>query len=420
MIQGKRWMPLAGLVVLTVILILFFKEQSENPGLFLKEQGSNLLNFATQNLKPLFAGSPISKEDVFNFAFYEELPLDKDNDQYIQLGSNAGQEYFEFRKSPDLNTNNLQEFKSKLNLSNDQREQIDSILDTYSDQLRDKILVNENNTIAINTNLWNLRKAVLADIMTFAAKSNRDLAGVYYDYNEINSPSVNELIRNVKTARDSNYIFITPDTIFTRKFMIDKEKLREDMAEARKTMQKHEEELLKVRINFDKEMAKHEKQRIKNGYKFQMDSDYVRIEVPEVVIPDIVIPDVEHLMAGVEEFTKNMQKIKVKVTPPTVQRRSKNNKNVVPPKVPDTPEQDFELNLVIPDIDSLVLRSLSKGHLLDVEYWEEFGRKMDSLGEKYEQAGKEFNSEEFKREMQSLQKELQKEKNKKGTSVEVK
>jgi len=415
--QVKRWLPLAGLAVLTISLIFFFKQKDS--GDFLKEQSSNLLSFYTQNLKPLLAGSSITREDVFNFAFYQELPLDKDNNQYLQLGSLSGQEYFEFRKSPDAErTGNLTEFTNKLNLNEKEREQIDSILEGYSEQLKDKILVNENNTIAINTNLWNLRKAVLADVMSFAAKSNKEFAEVYHGFNLKSSPSVNELIKNVRSARDSNYIFITPDTIFTRAYQIDRAQLEKDLVEARRDIEKERDRALKVRINFEKDVAKLHKQRNKSGYKFHTDSNFVRVEVPD--IPEIIMPEINDILVSVQELTKNMQKIRVNIVPPVPPQgrgKSKTNYNY---NVPTPPGNEFQLDIDIPNIDSLVMHSLSGTKLMDAEYWEDFGRRMDSLGRKYEHAGEEFDKEKFREEMQRLQKDLQKQKNKTGTSVKEK
>lgn len=412
MIKGKKWLLLAGLGILTVSLIFVFREK--DTGDFVRQQGSSLLSFYTKNLKPLFTSSPISKEDVFNFALYEELPLDKENNQYLQLGSLEGQEYFEFRKSEEsTRTRNLENFTRELNLNERQKKQMDSILESYSDQLSDKILVNENNTIAINTNLWNLRNAVLADVMSFAARSNKDFASQHREFNSGSSPSVNELIKDIRTVRDTNYIFVTPDTIFTRAYSIDREKMREDLAHMRDNLEK-QREAMRVRIDFNKEIAKLQKQKAKTDYKFHIDSNSFRIQVPDVEIPEV--PEIE---VALEEVSKAMESFRFEISPPTPDNKHRTSIKMKIPDVPNTPNKGFELNIDIPQVDSLVLETLNGANLMDAEYWERFGEKMDSIGELYEN-GENFDRQKFLEEMRKVKKDLEKSKVKKKTSVEVK
>ena len=104
-IKAKQLIPIVGLILLTIALIVFFKNKSIYK--IVDEQKHSLVDFYTQNLKPLLVRSAITKEDVYNFAMNNELPLDKSNRQYLKLGDmSAGNKYFEFVKSPSSEIDN--------------------------------------------------------------------------------------------------------------------------------------------------------------------------------------------------------------------------------------------------------------------------------------------------------------------------
>src|SRR3990167_10128217 len=153
--------------------------------------------------------------------------------QYFLLGSNAdGSEYFEIKTASIAETNNdFEKFVAVLNLNKEQKMQIDSILKSYADDMQEQILVNENNTVAISPKLWNYNKAIFADVMAFAKDAN----GVQFakiapaGFRDINRPQLVEIAEVVKAASDSDYIFMTPDTIFIETFRFDKEKFDDEM-----------------------------------------------------------------------------------------------------------------------------------------------------------------------------------------------
>ncbi len=170
----KKWLPVTSIVALTLSLMLILKF---NPGFLenmVEEQSSNLAGFYKENLKPLLFAADLNNEDIFNFAFYNKLPLDNKKKQYLQLGSDSsGKEYFEIRTAGNDNDNdNFQKFVQTLNMNNSQKSKFDSIMSGYAEQLQSQVLVNNKNTVAINHNLWNYRKAIAADILNFAKLSN--------------------------------------------------------------------------------------------------------------------------------------------------------------------------------------------------------------------------------------------------------
>ena len=83
----KKYLPAVGLTALTILLMIFFKMNS-NKGAKIFEEGKVLLaDFYIQNLKPLFYDSPISREDVFEFAVNSQIPIDKNDNKSLQIGT---------------------------------------------------------------------------------------------------------------------------------------------------------------------------------------------------------------------------------------------------------------------------------------------------------------------------------------------
>ena len=79
----KRLFPAAGIALLTIILLFYFKYNKS--GNLLEEGVGNIEDFYTQNLKPLFFNSEITNEEIFNFALYGNLPVDRNNNKIIQI-----------------------------------------------------------------------------------------------------------------------------------------------------------------------------------------------------------------------------------------------------------------------------------------------------------------------------------------------
>lgn len=67
-----------------------------------EQQKSNLAGFYKENLQPLLYAADLTNEDIFNFAVYQELPLDSANQQILKLGFDpAGTEFLRL-KTPQI------------------------------------------------------------------------------------------------------------------------------------------------------------------------------------------------------------------------------------------------------------------------------------------------------------------------------
>ena len=171
-INLKKWIPISSLTIVTLALMAVLKF---NPNLLdniIKEQESNLVGFYKENLQPLLYAANLTNEDIFNFAVYQELPLDNTNNQILKLGYDPkGKEYFEIKKANEIKEpDNLRKFVAALEFDEDEIKKVDSIIGSYSNQISSLVLVNDQNAVAINPKIWNTRKLILADILAFAEK----------------------------------------------------------------------------------------------------------------------------------------------------------------------------------------------------------------------------------------------------------
>ncbi len=411
----RGWTPAIGFTALAVVLMIFLKF---NPGVIdrlVEEQKTNLAGFYQENLKPLFYASDLSNEDVFNFAFTRQLPLDKSNGQYLKLGSDSsGKEFFEIKTSEDSNNgNNLEKFVSRLKLNSRQRQQVDSILESYAEDLQTQVLVNDKNTVAINPNLWNYNKAIVADIMSFARDANKVefnkiIPAGYFAYD---NPDVRTIVNKVKDNKDNKYIFFTPDTIFSENYEFDNKKFKEEMAKAKEEMKKGMKEAensmknLKINLKLDSSLV-----RLKSdpawgkNFKVYIDSNICRVHISKLDIPDIHFPDFDSISAQVEEAMRN-------IPPIIIDMPGGNGVKGYSFKYEFGDSSGSPVRVRIPNVDS-ILKSVGifQGDSLMFN-GKGNGFFPDSLASMFKMSGDSlmyFNKGEFKKEMKQLQKEMEK------------
>ena len=104
--------------MITLVLMVYFKLSQTGFDTF-QSTSKNLIADYAKNLSPLFTKSEITNEDVFNFALYKELPVDKENKKLLKIESdNYGNDKFEVIENSELNqTKNYEVFKEKLELT---------------------------------------------------------------------------------------------------------------------------------------------------------------------------------------------------------------------------------------------------------------------------------------------------------------
>lgn len=315
----KRWSPAIVFSALTIALMLLLKF---NPGIIdklIETQKSNLASFYTENLRPLLFTANLSNEDIFNFAFYKKLPLDNSKTKYLELGSDSsGKGYFEIKEEnrTPVEQDNFNKFVKSLDLSQAQKKQFDSIMADYAEDLQAQVLVNDSNIIAINPNLWNYQKAICANLLAFASKANnRELekyipSGVDFYKN----PEINKIVSQIKNTKDDNYIFLTPDTIFSHKYVFNKNKYKAQMEKLKKNLNKELADLnnnlkdLKTKIKFDSSYHGLSKQlEADKDFKVYINSNSIRVHLANIQIPEIPISNFDSIANQVERATKNFK-----------------------------------------------------------------------------------------------------------------
>ena len=411
-INLKKWLPISALTLITIGLMTILKF---NPNLIdniIEQQKSNIVGFYKENLKPLLYAANLTNEDIFNFALYQELPLDSANQQVLKLGYDpAGTEYFEIKNASDFDqVNNLQKFIVALKLNDDEADMIDSIIGSYSDKISSLVLVNDKNSVAINPNIWNTRKIILADILSFAQR--------HADHNysrilptqiaQFDNPSIVKWVNEAKALKDDQYIFCTSDSIFKEAYDFDMEKFSrnmEKMAEELAELHEQKEIVKEYKFKIDSAFIKNKKN-TNNSKQFKViiDRDFIKVNVQNFVdnIPEIDLPDFDSIAIVINEATRNINLVRPPAPPSvTVGNKSYNyDFNTVKPKK----KKNKDVNL-----DSLM-------HEKNIE----FESKKSEQKKRYQEPSAESNSgyyfndsliilhnQELKNEMDMLRKELE-------------
>ncbi len=306
---NKKWIPALGFTAVAVILFISVKI---NPDFYknLIDTQKNVISDYTGSLKPLFFPSEISNEDLFNFALFEEIPLNNNENQVLKIGlDNSGKEYFEVKKADNQNDrNNLNNFLSKLNLSNDKKSKVDSLFKNYATQLSKHILVGDDNAIAINPQVWNLRKALVADFITLSRNLDTKNFDRLIQSFKIKIPQHSVVWnKSLDSIQTNNYIVFTPDSVFTSELTL---KMK-DLAELKQeNFLKRNSEKRFHRIDFDSVFNQQDRRiKIVRSPNFVQ----VQVQVEEIEIPEIQIPDFNSLVEIIEKSVRNQPNLNLVV-----------------------------------------------------------------------------------------------------------
>ncbi len=374
----KKYSLGIGLFALTVTLMLFFKNNRQNITTIIEEGKGSLIDFYTKNLKPLFFKTDITNEDVFNFALYQNLPLNKKEDKILQINDeSSGYDIFQIQPvAYNDNTKNYEEFIRYLDLNNKQKSDVDSILEFYKGELYSSILVNDENTIAVNPRIINLQKAIMADLVAFAqkvsSKRSKDLLPINYSFES--NPEVEDMINIAKTEDKNDFIFFTPDTVFMQKCEFDKDKVKKELALAKEDIRLARDRLndLKIKVNIDKngfEIAIDSI--IQNNLHFMIDSTGFTVACQKIEKHDFKkFVNLENNLHAVKEMLKSFT---VRTTRDGRKEKSKSNDlkfNL------DDDEIKFEINV---NLDSLIESSLKFIDAIDFEKYDKMSVDIDSL-----------------------------------------
>ena len=282
-----KWSPAIGFAILAVALMLVLKFNPDVIENLIENQKTNIAGFYKENLKPLLFTADLNNKDIFNFAMYKKLPLDKSNNQYLEVGYDPqGKEYIEIKKSPKKeNEDSYDKFVNVLNLDKEQKEQIDSIINQYAEGLTNQVLVNENSTVAVNANLWNYRRAILTDIMQFAENTNsrkfRQFLPEAMSFR--NNPELVSVKNHLRHTKNKSYIILTPDSIFSEDLDVNQKQLDKNVKQLQIELNnlKNNEKAFTVKIQFDSTWKKFgDNYSWKSNFKIKIDTNFCRIDLP--------------------------------------------------------------------------------------------------------------------------------------------
>jgi hypothetical protein len=307
-----KWSPAFGLAFTTIIIMVVLKS---NPQIFdnlIEQQKSNIAGFYKENLQPLLFAADLNKEDIFNFAMYKQLPLDKDDKQILHIDyDKAGKEFFEIKSvDPSQEENNFEKFVVALNLDEIEKKQIDSIMNQYAEELEAQVLINKNNTVAINSNLWNYQRAIQTDLLAFAEKSNwqefQKLVPKTVSYN--NSRDVVLAVNEVRNTQNKNYIFLTSDSVFSEPMEYDLELYKLQLAELQKDLDVQNTHMREIQFQFEYDSALQKlENNLHHNYNIILDSNICRVEISGFDFPDMHFPDFDSLFTAYDSVANNFK-----------------------------------------------------------------------------------------------------------------
>lgn len=225
--KRKQLLLVGSLLLLTVMLMVFFKYNAPQFGEMVKKGHENLLDFYAQNLRPIFAAEGLTNKEVFNFAVSGSLPIDKDENKYFQVGTNPeGEAFYEIKNiSPaPLETDYYDSFISKHRLDEEQIASLDSILKSYQPDIFTSLLSDNDKAYAVNKGVNELLTALRLDLQNFAF-NNLHMSSSNDSASENLLDSLSSLARELKSINREEFLLITPDTVLNILSNIDPESM---------------------------------------------------------------------------------------------------------------------------------------------------------------------------------------------------
>lgn len=408
----SRWLPATALAIVTIAVMLVLKFNPNFLNQVWNQQKVNLAGFYKENLQPVLLAANLTDEDIFNFAFNNELPLDNSRKQYLLLGyDDSGKEFFEIRSGHErIRRQSYNEFISAMNLNQKQKETVDSIIGSYGKALESQVLVNDKNTVAINPNLWNYRKAIFADLLVAAEKFkiqgfDRIVPAGITDAEKVR---VVNAVERLKASPESNYIFVTPDSVFADSYQFNYKLYEKELKKLQKELKEQQQEIkqfaLSIRFDSTLKYAGMD-DKIKHSFRITIDSNICRVDIPENKIAEIRIPDIDSINPLIEQATKNIHFYAYKI--PKVERSSSRIKIEY---YNDDSVHSYELNFSALNMDSLA-ESKPEFDLYSLDHFKQVKPFDDSMLAKYQFDKDYFNryysDDDFKKQMEELQRELE-------------
>ena len=403
----KKYVPYIVLIVLTIALMFFFKYNKREIGQIIEEGKSNLLAFYSQNLKPLLFRTQISEEDIFNFALYQSLPIDKEKNKVLVLNNeNAGNQIYEVRTLPfNPSTNNYETYVKYMGLNTQQKEEADSILNSYKKEIYSSVFVNDKNTFAVNPKINQLQQAILADLISFSQGINKNKAEELFhkSFTGHERNNIAGLITAARQTPNDELIVMTPDTVAKTRFHWNEKAFNAQLAELEKNKDfaNKSSKDFNLKLNLapviDNAVAG-----IHKNYNFTLDSNMYKVVVP-IDAPHISKMVRDSLRIKLKEVAVNLRKMSAEI-------KRQFEKNKINIKIPIPPPHGYgnkpgEPMMVDPsEIVNLALEGLSNGDFSELE---KYGVRLDSLSKLNQPGIRDSIRKKIKADMERMRKDIQ-------------
>lgn len=365
MAKINKYLPILSLTILIISLLVYFGVEQFDVST--ETNKSNLLsNLYSKTLKPIFSKEVLTKEDVLNFALYNNLPVDKEENKILEVKDDpSGNEVIEVRKaSIKDNTDNYSKFVDKMKLNVDQKNELDDLLEEFKQNISNTIFSDDQKTLAVDSRIGLLHRVLRTEILNFISNVNAK-ENTKQVYAESTLKNYNRIIEREKSKSVRNYILFTPDTVLQSEAKFIREGINPPIEKGEsirlpviKVIQSIEDKKDKI---FQKE----------NDFSFQMDSDFVKVILTEDFLAEL---DIESYREFKSVLDSNSNKFECSIS------------------IPD--EKDLELNIIVEHSDSIgelkyefnlndfeefISTSVQVPTSTQIEDWIEFGVRMDSL-----------------------------------------
>jgi hypothetical protein len=403
---------LIGAFSLVIVLVFIFKNQDI---VEVYETGKqNVKQFYADNFKPLISKTPLTNEDIFNFALYKNVPLDKQDKSILQIGENEG-EIFTYEVYPDVykdNTDNFKKFNDYFKLSDKEQNELDSIFSIYRKKLDRSILLADKNQFAFNTNLDVIHEALLVDMLSYLNNVRPKMTSGFFstDYFDNNRSIAEDFLRSVNVDSNDNYIVFIEDSVFTKSLTLIPNPEIPDL----ETDLEYEVDPEINSVGFRIAVKVPDKVKLNSPEEiawYRVNPRYSKV-VLEKPIEKEILKKSEKLRECISKASKKIRNLEFHIQ----LDEEKNGDFTFTTEYTDSGEvHSFQFNTG--DLQKIIETSLSGLDFSDIDSWEEYGArweqyglKLDSLANIFENTYRdsmEVNLEDLEIDLQKLKKEIE-------------
>lgn len=408
-LKFRKWIPGITLGLLTIFLMIFFKTQQGSLTTFIDQGKEEIVKFYTENLYPLIHETTITNEDVFNFALYRNLPVNKDRKRILQIDADeSGKEYIEIIPANLMTeTKNYEKFISLMDLSSSEIDSLNRLLDSYRYPIYSSVLFKDEKTLAVNPNIINLHRVLFADLTRFAQSVDKNKAQKIIPVNYVftENPDIDALIHEVKNPGQSEFVFYSPDTVFNLECDFNKEELYSNIKMIEEKSPAIHNNLNRVAI--DLQTLKEEHKRHRPNFNYVWDNKSVKIFPTEYWKNQFNLPELQNLNEDLGKLSMQMTTDIIEIAKVSAQLASVMALENMNEKTEHALAENmsFEFN-----VEQFTEQIEENAKAFENQDWEEFGKKMQTIGlmfaEKYADSLSGKEQVEFEQNMQELKEQL--------------